>query len=253
MDLFSKKPLFSIITVVYNNRDDLKKTIQSISSQTCMDFEYIIIDGASTDHISEVINEYRKFITRYVSEPDNGLYDAMNKGIRIATGEYLWFINAGDQLANPEIIEKISNLTKIKPDALYGETVIIDDKDQEVGLRRLKTTENLTWKSLINGLIVCHQAFIVKRILAPEYNLTYKIASDFDWVLNCLKKSAVIVNTHLVIIRFLDGGINKHHIIKSLKERFDIMVKNYGLIKVILMHFIIGIKFFLYTLIHRRF
>ena len=133
MESSINKPLFSLISVVYNSSPALKKTIQSISFRTFRDFEYIIIDGASTDNISSLIDEYKNMIAVFVSEPDNGLYDAMNKGIRLARGQYLWFINAGNELAGPGILEKLSITARTWPHAIYGETIIIDKDDRELG------------------------------------------------------------------------------------------------------------------------
>ena len=147
------RPLISIITVVYNSEKYLEKTILSIAEQNNDALEYIIIDGGSKDNTLKIISKHADHIQKTISEPDSGLYDAMNKGLQMASGEYVWFINSGDKLYSNNTFVKLQEIIESQnfPDIIYGETVIIDENDQEIGLRRLKTPENLTWKSLING------------------------------------------------------------------------------------------------------
>lgn len=242
----------SIITVVFNAPDLLEKTIKSLSIQNHIFYEYIVIDGSSEDRTVKIIKKYENFISDWISEPDNGIYDAMNKGLHLATGDYIWFINAGDEIYNSETIKK---LLSQMPDAdvYYGDTMIIDNHGHEIGLRRLKPNKPLTWKSFQMGQLVSHQAFIAKRELCPNYDLKYKHSADTDWQIKILKKSIAIVNTNQILCRFLDGGKSKQNIIPSLIERFDIMIKNYGLFKTILNHVIISIKFFLFFFRNRRF
>jgi glycosyltransferase involved in cell wall biosynthesis len=242
----------SIITVVFNGEKVLQRTIDSILYQNFKDIEYIIIDGNSKDRTKEIIEGNKNTISKWISEPDNGLYDAMNKGLRIANGEYILFLNAGDQFFENNTISKIFELD-YDADIYYGETMIVDETGKEIGLRRLKAPEVLNWNSLINGMLVCHQSFIMRRKLAPEYNLKYKIAADYAWMLECLKRSKTIVNTHLIISRFLDGGLNKSNIVTALQERFGVMAKHYGLLKTIGMHVLIGWRFSWYVIRKRRF
>ena len=123
-------PKFSIITVTYNAGKVLEDTIQSVVFQTYRNVEYIIVDGGSTDQTIEIANKYRDRISQIISEPDKGLYDAMNKGIRMATGDYLCFLNAGDELHENETLQKMVhtlNGNKL-PDVIYGETAIVDEE-----------------------------------------------------------------------------------------------------------------------------
>lgn len=242
----------SIITVVFNGEKVLQRTIDSILYQNFKDIEYIIIDGNSKDRTKEIIEGNKNTISKWISEPDNGLYDAMNKGLRMANGEYILFLNAGDQFYENNTISKIFELN-YDADIYYGETMIVDETGKEIGLRRLKAPEVLNWNSLINGMLVCHQSFIMRRKLAPEYNLKYKIAADYAWMLECLKRSKTIVNTHRIISRFLDGGLNKSNILTALQERFGVMAKHYGLLKTIGMHVLIGWRFSWYVIRKRRF
>lgn len=237
------KTKISIITVVYNAGKFLESTLKSVQNQTYQNIEYIVIDGGSTDNTLDLIDKYNSIITKCISEADEGLYSAMNKGLKLATGTHLMFLNAGDIFYNNEVLSQIFDSADKLADIYYGETVIINQEGIELGMRRLKAPEILSWKSLKDGMLVCHQSFIVKRDLCPEYNLKYKIAADFDWMLDCLKKAKTIKNTHLVISKFMDGGINKQNISKALIERFQIMIKNYNFFLVVLNHFVIGFRF----------
>jgi len=245
-------PKISIITVVYNGEKVLQRTIESIANQTFRDIEYIIIDGNSNDSTIEIIEKYTNVISQWISEADRGLYDAMNKGLRIARGEYVLFLNAGDQFYEKTTLAKVFDIQG-EADVYYGETMIVDEADNEIGLRRLKAPEVLSWESLINGMMVCHQSFISRRELAPEYDLKFVIAADYAWMVECLKKSKMIVNTHLIISRFLEGGMNKRLILTALKERFGEMVKHYGWFRTTAIHVLIGLRFSWFVFRKRRF
>jgi len=238
------KPVVSVITIVFNSEDLIERTINNVLSQSYPNIEYIIIDGGSTDKTIDIINKYSKKIAYWQSEPDKGLYDAMNKGLENASGDYVWYINSGDLIYSENTVTKILGNLDVLPDILYGETKIVDQNYQEIGLRRLKTPEKLSWKSFKNGMMVCHQSILVKRNIAENYDLKYKRSADYDWVLKALRKTDKIRNTGQILSQFLDGGVSKKTIPGSLKERFNIMVRNYGFIPTILQHFLIAIKFF---------
>ena len=197
-------PKFSIITVTYNAEKVLEDTIQSIVTQSYKNVEYIIVDGGSTDGTLTIVNKYKEHIHTIVSEPDKGLYDAMNKGIKLATGDYLCFLNEGHFLYK----------------------------------RRLSAPETLHWKSFKKGMLVCHQAFFARRELALEepYDLQYRFSADFDWCIRIMKKAKVLHNTHLTLIDYLNEGMTTRNHKASLKERFHIMAKHYGLVSTVLHH-----------------
>jgi glycosyltransferase involved in cell wall biosynthesis len=244
-------PKISVITVVYNDKDHIGKTIESVLGQTYPHIEYIIVDGKSTDGTLEVIYHY-KGVSRLISEPDSGLYDAMNKGLRAATGDYVWFLNSGDQVYAFDTVQKVVEGLKDLPDIIYGGTMIIDEQQNEIGDRRLKPPDPLTWRSFRQGMIVCHQSIVVKRELAPEYNLEYSISADIDWVIKAARQASDIYNANRILSRFLEGGLSGNNIRKGLKERFRIMTRYYGLIPTILRHFLFGIRLTNFYLKHRR-
>ena len=233
-------PKFSIITVTYNAGKVLEDTIQSVVFQTYRNVEYIIVDGGSTDNTLDVVHKYQERISKVISEPDKGLYDAMNKGIRMATGDYLCFLNAGDELHENETLQKIVYTLKGKelPDVIYGETAIVDEEGHFLHMRRLSTPEHLHWKSFKEGMLVCHQAFLTRRELALSnpYDLRYRFSADFDWCIRIMKQSKNLHNTHLTLIDYLNEGMTTQNHKASLKERFRIMTKHYGWISTILHH-----------------
>lgn len=223
-------PKFSIITVTYNAGAVLEDTIQSVITQTYRNVEYIIVDGGSKDHTLDIINRYREHIHTLVSEPDKGLYDAMNKGIRLATGDYLCFLNAGDELHEDDTLQlMVHSITGTElPDVLYGETAIVDEEGHFLRMRRLSAPENLNWKSFKDGMLVCHQAFFPRRELAEPYDLRYRFSADFDWCIRIMKKSHTLHNTHLTLIDYLNEGMTTRNHRASLHERFRIMCRHYG-------------------------
>lgn len=241
------RPQISIITVVYNGKELLEKTINSIVSQSSSNYEYLIIDGGSTDGTLDIIKKYSDKINYWISEKDKGIYDAMNKGIEAAKGEYILFLNAGDELYAPDVLKTIFSKSP-EADIFYGETVLTDD-EKELGTRSELSTrklpENLTWKSLSKGMVVCHQSFIVRKELIPFYDMQYKLSSDIDWVIKCLKNSKNTVNTHLIISKYLIGGYSVKNIRKSWTERFIILKKHFGLLSTLCNHFYIALRFFI--------
>lgn len=232
-------PLFSIITVTYHAESVLEETILSVVSQTYHNIEYIIVDGASKDRTLSIVNKYRDKIQAVVSEPDKGLYDAMNKGLKMAKGEYVCFLNAGDTFHEDDTLQLIVhqlNKSNVLPDVIYGETALVDAQRHFVRMRRLQTPDTLNWKSFRQGMLVCHQAFIAKRALAETYDLNYRFSADFDWCIRVMKKASLLHNTRLPLIDYLDEGMTTKNRKASLKERFRIMAKHYGYISTVLHH-----------------
>ncbi|MDE6578796.1 MAG: glycosyltransferase [Muribaculaceae bacterium] len=232
-------PLISIITITFNAADVITPTMQSIAEQTFRDFEHIIVDGASSDNTIMVARQIGGKDLRIISEPDNGLYDAMNKGLAMACGKYVLFLNAGDAFHSPQTLAAYAEGAKKKPDIIYADTVIVDSNRNYIKPRHLSAPDILTFRSFEKGMLVCHQAFMVKKELAPEYNIDYRFSADFDWCIRCLKKSkpGKCLNLHTVAIDYLNDGLTDKNKIASLKERFDIMRKHYGLVTTVGNHF----------------
>ncbi|MBT8196103.1 MAG: glycosyltransferase [Bacteroidia bacterium] len=236
-------PLVSIITVVYNGAPLLEKTILSIVEQTHENVEYLIIDGASNDGTQEIIKKYEDKISYWISEPDNGIYDAMNKGLKKATGDYVWFMNAGDLINEKEVLNKLMIQDQNGSDIYFGETYLINQSGDVLGTRSDLTTrklpDELNWKSMSRGMVVSHQSIIVKREIAPLYNLKYNCSADIDWVIKCLKAATSIKNTQMVLSKYLIDGYSIQQQKLCWWERFKLYVVHYGLLNTIYNHIII--------------
>jgi len=231
-------PRISIITICYNASHTISRTLRSIQAQTYNDLEYLVIDGASRDNTLDLV---RTLAPRALvhSERDQGIYDAMNKGLSHATGDYIWFINAGDALPSPTTVEEIVGeacLNGARPDIIYGDTRLIDSQGRDLGLRRLRPPRGLTWESFRDGMLVCHQAFIVRRVIAPKYNLRYRFSSDVDWCIRCLKLAKECTFIPRPIALYLNEGTTTANHRASLIERFEVMTEHYGFFSTLLHH-----------------
>ncbi|MFD1629054.1 glycosyltransferase family 2 protein [Pseudopedobacter beijingensis] len=247
-----KSPILSVITVVYNDEKNIERTIKSILRQTYPHIEYIVVDGASNDNTLNIINKYKDQIAKIISEPDKGIYDAMNKALKIASGDYLLFMNSGDEIYADNTV---SDLFSLIPDAdiYYGETEMINDKLESLGRRRHQAPDNFTWKGFKYGMSICHQAIYAKRSLADYYdNEHYQLSADIDWILNIAKKSKKIVNANVYVAKYLVGGMSKKKHWQSLKERYRILRKFYGVIPNFFNHIIIGMNLAFYWLKHQK-
>jgi len=241
----------SIITVVYNNARDIECTILSVLGQTYPNIEYIVVDGSSTDGTLEIIKRYEHRIARIISEKDDGIYDAMNKGLAAATGEYVLFMNSGDELYSPDTVSNVF-ATATDADIYYGETEMIDDKGESLGRRRHAAPRQFTWRSFKYGMSVSHQAIYIRRSLTGLFDRRYELSADIDWILRAAKKAKKIVNVNQYVARYLIGGMSKTKHRQSLQERFRIMKVYYGLLPTLFNHGVIAVNLGWYWLKNRR-
>lgn len=237
----------SIITITYQAEKYLERTIKSVLEQGVRsEIEYIIIDGASKDGTLSIIDQYRENIDAFISESDRGIYDAMNKGMQKATGDYLIFMNAGDSFADNNTVEHIIYSMQEHPDVIVGDALFVDMEGKTIGLRSEVTPHKipakLSWESFQFGMVICHQSFIVKRTVAPFFDLNYRLSSDIDWEIRCLKLSQKIVQLTIPICRYLTGGTSVQNLKRSWQERFDVLVRHFGLGKTLFSHIIIIIR-----------
>ena len=244
-------PKLSVITIVYNNAKDIERTLLSVLNQTYSNIEYILIDGASTDGTKEIIQKYGERLAQFISESDKGLYDAMNKGLALATGDYVLFMNSGDEIYAPETVAEVF-ASAPSGDIYYGETEMFDENWKSLGQRRHRAPEHFDWHSFKFGMNVSHQAIYIKRSLTAPYNLNYKYSSDIDWILKAAKKSSNVVNTHLYVAKYLIGGVSKKKHLASLKERFKILSHYYGFIPNVINHVFIALNLAQYYVRHRK-
>lgn len=231
------QPLITVITITYNAASTLPPTLASVEAQTFRDFEYLIIDGASTDATLDLAHACP--CAKVHSEPDRGLYDAMNKGLHRASGRYVLFLNAGDSLHSPATLQRYADAiaaSTTAPGIVYGQTRIVDAARNYVGERHLRAPERLTARSFLNGMEVCHQAMLVRRDLAPDYDLAYRYSADYDWACKILKKSTLNVYIPDYVADYLSEGITTANRRASLLERFRSMRTHYGLLPALLTH-----------------
>lgn len=254
----------SIITITYNNAEGLRKTLASVASQTFRDFEHIIVDGGSTDGSVEIIREYadseairlkgykairpenskadnlasspNHLITSspitWISEKDRGVYDAQNKGIRLAHGEYCYFLNAGDTFCNEHVLELIFkpltfNLSPLTstPDILYGNEIIVDGNGQRIGIAR--GVEDPSFVDLYNSCMK-HQASFIRRSLFDKYGMydaDMRICSDFDWFFRVIAfhDDVTLLYRDVDVAYFENTGLSYHSPELCAKERQQIL------------------------------
>lgn len=241
----------SVITIVYNDVKNIRRTMLSVLNQTFKSIEYIVIDGGSTDGTKNIIEENKDKLAVYISEKDNGIYDAMNKGLAAATGEYVLFMNSGDEIYDRSTVEEVFN-TDLSADIYYGETEMFNEHWESLGKRRHAVPKSFNWKSFKYGMNISHQAIYIKKSITTPYDLQYKYSSDIDWIIKCAKRATKIVNTNMYVAKYLVGGVSKQKHFESLKERFKIFVKYYGLIPTLFNHVVIAFNLATYFLKNRR-
>ena len=243
--------LITYVTVTYNAANVLQRTLDSVLAQDYPDIVHLIIDGDSKDGTQEMVNDYIERSNesgnghriQLMSEPDKGIYDAMNKGLRSLDGDYVCFLNAGDFLPASDTVSRIAAaVTESSPAVLYGDTDIVDGEGHFLRHRRLAPPENLTWKSFRHGMLVCHQAFYARTdfAIATPYDQQYRYSADVDWCIRIMKaadkESVPLQNLHMVVANYTEEGQTTLHHRESLWERFHIMTRHYGWLSTIAMH-----------------
>ena len=244
---------FTIVTCTFNAEHELQRTLDSVFHQSYADVEHLILDGLSHDRSVEMAQTYKQRSDEartghevvVCSERDSGLYDAMNKGIARATGDYIVFLNAGDTFPSEATLEHIAHSIgdgEALPGVIYGDTDIVNDEGRFLRHRRLLPPAKLTWRSFRNGMLVCHQAFYALTTLAKDnlYNLNYRFSADVDWCIRVMKEAErrhlTLKNVDEVVVNYLDGGMTEKNHGASLRERFSIMRRHYGLPLTLIMH-----------------
>lgn len=248
---------FTIVTITYNAALALPRTVDSVLAQTWRSVEHIIVDGASTDATLDVARDYARRSDEAAcghsvivgSEPDRGLYDAMNKGLARATGDYVLFLNAGDYLPHARVLETVAGAVRAEqtpkeelPAVVYGDTDIVDAEGRYLHPRRLRPPKSLTWRSFVHGMLVCHQAFYARTDIARAipYDLTYRYSADVDWCIRVMKEAArrrlPLRGVGAVIADYTEEGQTTLHHRDSLKERYRVMTRHYGHVVTLLMH-----------------
>jgi len=247
------------ITITYNAEKVLQRTLESVLQQDYPHITHLIIDGASTDGTLQLAEEYQTrsnaadngHSVQISSEPDHGIYDAMNKGLRSATGDYLCFLNAGDSLPAPDTVSRIvetmfnvqcSMFNVQLPAVLYGDTDIVDGEGRFLHHRRLSPPERLTWKSFRQGMLVCHQAFYARTdfAIANPYDQRYRFSADVDWCIRVMRQAdregVPLLNLHQVVANYMEEGQTTRNHRASLLERYRVMCRHYGYVQAFFLH-----------------
>ncbi len=246
------------VTITFNAAKVLQRTLDSVLQQDYPNIVHLIIDGASTDDTLKLVDDYiarsnaaeNGHRIQVTSEPDKGIYDAMNKGLRSLDGDYVCYLNAGDFLPSPDTVSRIitsltshlSPLTSPLPAVMYGDTDIVDGEGRFLRHRRLAPPEHLTWKSFRQGMLVCHQAFYARTdfAIATPYDMQYRYSADVDWCIRVMKAAAKenvpLLNLKMVVANYTEEGQTTLHHRESLWERYRVMEHHYGRVQTFLLH-----------------
>ena len=213
------EPKISIVTICYNNAKEIRATIESVINQTYNNIEYIVIDGQSTDNSLDIINEYRDNIARIVSEPDKNLYDAINKGLKQATGDIVGLIHAGDRIFDPEVIQKIADhFNNNDIDIMYGNSILVNARDVPV---RVNISPEYKRSLARRGWMPSHQSIYIKRNLLDKtgyYNLDLHPSSDYEFFLRYFYFNKFrIKKLNEFILRFSMGGRSTRNYLNNLR------------------------------------
>ena len=202
----------SIITVCYNSAATIRDTLESVLAQTYPNIEYIIVDGASTDATLAIIAEYRDRIAHLISEPDRGLYDAMNNGIRAATGDVIGILNSDDIFDNSDVIKNLVAFINQNQelDAVYADLIYVDQANTNKKTRTYQVKNAALWKIRF-GFMIPHPTFYAKRELFHKfgnYKTNYRVAADFELMLRFLLNKIKIARLPMIMVRMREGGIS---------------------------------------------
>ena len=236
----------SIISICYNCKNEMERTIKSVISQTYSNIEYVVIDGGFTDGTAEIIAKYSSDISIFVSEKDKGIYDAMNKGLKLSSGNYVWFINGGDTVFDENTVANIMSKCNDE-DIIYGDCMFFDENGNDIDLRtnilKKDLPSRLNKYTFFYGSNISHQSFIAKKDLAPQFNIALNQVADLDWMIEIMKasKSSLLINAP--ISRFLAGGTSTLNWKTAMKQRFQLYIHQYGIIPALFSHAIIAVKF----------
>ncbi|EQB39190.1 hypothetical protein M947_08525 [Sulfurimonas hongkongensis] len=215
----SNHPKVTVVTVTYNAEQYLEQTIKSVAEQDYPNIEYIIIDGASTDGTIDIIKKYEKYIIYWISEPDGGIYDAMNKAIDAATGEWINFMNAGDSFCEKNTLSEVIKNLDSNTDLICGDIYYLENNKKTY--RKAKGIDGG-----FNGIFCCHQALFTKTNIMKEkkFSLEFPIAADYNFVLSCFVKKYNFQFINFPIVDFLAGGFSEQENFRANIESIKILL-----------------------------
>ncbi|AJI54434.1 glycosyltransferase like 2 family protein [Francisella philomiragia] len=214
---------FTVITVCYNSEKTIQRTLQSIKDQTYKNIEYIIIDGGSTDKTLDIINNYKDIVDILISEPDNGIYDAMNKGIKLATGDYIGFLNSDDYYTNDIFEEYNKALIKEIVDYIYSDTYFVRNNS----IQYLRAHQKIS-KKVYQYMPFAHLSLYIKKDLLKRlmFDTRYSIAADLDLLNKLIKQTDSYVAVDKACCYFVEGGISTRQLLSTLKEAKEVIISH---------------------------
>ena len=248
---------FSVVTITYHAEAVLQRTLDSVLCQSYEDVEHLIIDGASKDGTIAMAESYKRQSDTsdnghqviIQSEPDRGIYDAMNKGLTQASGDYVVFMNAGDTFPSADTLEQVAHHCHLAelpsdelPGVLYGDTNMVDNEGCFLHPRQHRPPQQLTWRSFKKGMLVCHQAFYARTDIAKNvpYDLQYRFSADVDWCIRVMKETErlglTLSNAGIVVANYMEEGTTTKNHKASLRERYLVMQCHYGAVQTFLLH-----------------
>jgi len=222
-------PKISIVTVTYNAANELEQTVASIADQTYANVELVIIDGNSSDNTLDILQQYRDKIDYLVSEPDSGIYDAMNKGLKAATGDYVLFLNAGDYFCDDHSLENLICSAREPFDILYGDIQLVGTN----GAIRHHRAKQFSHENLLKHgtSVLCHQAILVKREIAPLYDARYAYKGELNWYFDIVESKPDLTCFHHnePLVYYFLGGKGYQNFIRNRLEWYGLLIKRFGI------------------------
>ncbi|MBL4248882.1 glycosyltransferase [Vibrio fluvialis] len=216
----------SIITVCYNSEKTIEDTIKSIASQTYKNIEYIIVDGGSKDDTNKIVEKYKDVVDVHISEKDNGLYDAMNKGIKLASGDVIGILNSDDFFISDQSVEMLmSGFTDPTIDAVYSDLIYVD-QDNVDKVTRLYSSKVFRPSLIKFGIMLPHPTFYAKREVYEKvggYKLDYRVSADFEFITRCVVADVKMNRVPHITVKMREGGVSSNGLKWRIHQNFEIV------------------------------
>ena len=226
----SVPPKVTVITVTYNPGPLLEPTIRAVLDLRYPSLEYIVVDGGSKDGTHDVLSRYKTRISRIIIEPDEGIYDAMNKALRLAIGEYVWFLNAGDTPGDPDVLTPLVSATPA-PDFVFGDTRLV--REDGTVVKTTRAPQQLDWQTMIHGMRVSHQSFLPRRALADAYDRRYDYIADQKWIVDILRRAGPGLRLQRPLSNYLMGGLSHTKFNQCVVEKIRYSFADLSLLKAV--------------------
>jgi len=222
---------FTLITVCYNAESCIEATIKSVVNQNYKKFEYIIIDGGSTDNTLKIIKKYKGDIDVIISEQDKGIYDAMNKGLSKARGQFVNFLNAGDKFCSNDILGLVEKEITKDIKIISGDFNLFSNNTM---IKPIKTRK-LILENLKKDFYACHQSIFIHKSIATNYDTSFKIKADYKWVLNALEQinNEQVCKMNIALVNYDANGYSNENFVNNLLELIRLHYQTFGTLRVI--------------------